>query len=61
MLDERQLDDVLLAAIAEGDTPLKHKGRRRLVIKSVSARSGGSRRPGGLEGNAMCTNKSSKP
>jgi hypothetical protein len=38
MLDRRDIDDLLAAAIAEGDTPLPRTGRGRLVIKSISPR-----------------------
>jgi predicted metalloprotease len=36
MLDRREIDDLLAAAIAEGDTPLPQQHRGRVVIKSVS-------------------------
>jgi hypothetical protein len=36
MLDQREIKDLLAAAIAEVDTPLPRKGRGRLVIKSIS-------------------------
>lgn len=36
MLDRREIDDLLKAAIAEGDTPLPACGGGRVVIKSVS-------------------------
>jgi len=36
MLDTREIDDLLTAAIAEGDTPLPKSGRGRFVIKSIS-------------------------
>jgi hypothetical protein len=44
MLDAREIDDLLAAAIAEGDTPLPKSGRGRFVVKSVSpARRSGTR------------------
>ena len=44
MLDTREIDDLLTAAIAEGDTPLPKSGRGRFVIKSISpARRSGTR------------------
>ncbi len=36
MLDTREIEDLLTAAIAEGDTPLPKSGRGRFVIKSIS-------------------------
>jgi hypothetical protein len=36
MLDQREIKDLLAAAIAEVDMPLPRKGRGRLVIKSIS-------------------------
>ena len=36
MLDRPEIDALLTAAVAEGDTPLPRNGRGRLVIKSVS-------------------------
>jgi hypothetical protein len=36
MLDRREIEDLLAAAIAEGDTPLPKSGRGRFIIKSVS-------------------------
>ncbi len=36
MLERRDIEALLAAAIAEGDTPLPDDGRGRLVIKSVS-------------------------
>jgi hypothetical protein len=36
MLDTREIDELLTAAIAEGDTPLPKSGRGRFVIKSIS-------------------------
>jgi hypothetical protein len=44
MLDRPEIDDLLAAAIAEGDTPLPRNGRGYTVIKSVSPRRR-SRRP----------------
>jgi hypothetical protein len=44
MLDRPEIDELLAAAIAEGDTPLPRSGRGRLVIKSVSPKQR-SRRP----------------
>jgi hypothetical protein len=38
MLDRPEIDDLLAAAIAEGDTPLRRSGRGRTVIKSVSSK-----------------------
>jgi hypothetical protein len=38
MLDRPEIDALLAAAIAEGDTPLPRSGRGRLIIKSVSPR-----------------------
>ena len=38
MLDRREIDELLTAAIAEGETPLPRDGRGWLVIKSVSPR-----------------------
>jgi hypothetical protein len=44
MLDRDEIDDLLAAAIAEGDTPLPASGRGRFIIKSVSpARRTGTR------------------
>jgi len=36
MLDQPEIDALVSAAIAEGDTPLPRSGRGRLIIKSVS-------------------------
>lgn len=36
MLDRREIDELLVAAIAEGETPLPRSGRGHIVIKSVS-------------------------
>ena len=36
MLDRREIDELLAAAIAEGETPLPRSGRGHIVIKSVS-------------------------
>jgi hypothetical protein len=36
MLDRREIDALLAAAIEEGETPLPRRGRGHLVIKSVS-------------------------
>ncbi len=36
MLDRREIDDLLTAAIKDGETPLPRSGRGRIVIKSVS-------------------------
>jgi hypothetical protein len=36
MLDRHEIEDLLAAAIAEGDTPLPPSGRGRFIIKSVS-------------------------
>jgi hypothetical protein len=36
LLDTREIDDLLAAAIAEGDTPLPKSGGGRFIIKSVS-------------------------
>ena len=38
MLDRPEIDALLAAAIAEGDTPLPRSGRGRVVIKSVKPR-----------------------
>ena len=38
MLDRREIEELLAAAIAEGDTPLPTSGRGRFIIKSVSPR-----------------------
>jgi hypothetical protein len=38
MLDRREIDDLLSAAIAEGDTPLPPRGAGAIVIKSMAAR-----------------------
>jgi hypothetical protein len=38
LLDRPEIDELLTAAIAEGDTPLPATGRGRIVIKSVSPR-----------------------
>ena len=35
-LDRREIDDLLAAAVAEGETPLPRSGRGHIVIKSVS-------------------------
>jgi len=35
-LDRREIDQLLTAAIEEGDTPLPRSGRGRVIIKSVS-------------------------
>jgi hypothetical protein len=40
LLDRPEIDALLAAAIAEGDTPLPPSGRGRVVIKSVSPRAG---------------------
>ena len=50
MLDRREIDDLVEAAIAETDTPLPKLGKGYTVIKSVSPnqrrrRAGASRRP----------------
>ena len=37
MLDRREIDDLLKAAIAEADTPLPTRGKGYTVIKAVSA------------------------
>jgi hypothetical protein len=37
-LDRREIDDLLAAAIDEGETPLPRSGRGYIVIKSVSPR-----------------------
>jgi hypothetical protein len=39
MLDRPEIDALITAAIAEGDTPLPRSGRGRLVIRSVSEKS----------------------
>ena len=36
LLDRREIEDLLAAAIAEGETPLPRTGRGRLIVKSVS-------------------------
>lgn len=36
MLDRQEIDDLLAAAIKEGDTPLPRTGRGRIIIRSVS-------------------------
>jgi hypothetical protein len=36
ILDRPEIEELLAAAIAEGDTPLPPRGRGRLIIKSVS-------------------------
>ena len=36
LLDRREIEDLLAAAIAEGETPLPRSGRGRLIVKSVS-------------------------
>ena len=38
LLDQRAIDELLTAAVAEGDTPLPRSGRGYVVIKSVSTR-----------------------
>jgi len=38
MLDRREIDRLLSAAIEEGETPLPARGRGHVVIKSISAR-----------------------
>jgi hypothetical protein len=38
MLDRREIDQLLSAAIEEGETPLPTRGRGDVVIKSISAR-----------------------
>jgi len=38
MLNRRAIEDLIAAAIAEGDTPLPKSGRGRFIIKSVSPR-----------------------
>jgi hypothetical protein len=38
MLDRREIDDLLAAAIGESETPLPQSGRGRVVIKAVSAK-----------------------
>ena len=35
-LDRREINELLAAAIKEGETPLPRTGRGRIVIKSVS-------------------------
>ena len=37
ILDRTEVDELLAAAIAEGDTPLPPRGHGRIVIKSVAA------------------------
>jgi hypothetical protein len=36
MLDRPEIEELIAAAVAEGDTPLPRKGRGHIVIKSVS-------------------------
>lgn len=36
MLDRREIDELLAAAIEEGETPLPRSGRGHIIIKSVS-------------------------
>jgi hypothetical protein len=36
LLDRREIEDLLAAAIAQGETPLPRTGRGRLIVKSVS-------------------------
>ena len=36
ILDRPEIDELLTAAVAEGETPLPPRGRGRLVIKSIS-------------------------
>jgi hypothetical protein len=36
MLDQREIDELLAAAIEEGETPLPRSGRGHIIIKSVS-------------------------
>ena len=38
MLDRPEIEELLVAAIDEGDTPLPRSGRGRVIIKSISAR-----------------------
>jgi len=38
MLDRPEIEELLVAAIDEGDTPLPRSGRGRVVIKSISPR-----------------------
>ena len=38
MLDRPEIDQLLTAAVKEGDTPLPKSGRGRIVIKAVSAK-----------------------
>ena len=45
MLDRREIDDLIEAAIAETDTPLAKRGKGYTVIKSVSPNQR-RRRPG---------------
>jgi hypothetical protein len=44
MLDRREIESLLAAAIAEGDTPLPVRGGGRFIIKSVSPTRRGERR-----------------
>jgi hypothetical protein len=37
-LDRPEIDDLLAAAIAEGETPLPRRGRGQIVIKAISTR-----------------------
>jgi hypothetical protein len=46
LLDRREIDDLLSAAVAEGDTPLPRTGRGRVIIKSVAATRRPRRSPG---------------
>jgi hypothetical protein len=48
MLDRPEIEQLLTAAIAEGDTPLPRSGKGRLVIKSVSPRQRPRRPSAGL-------------
>jgi len=45
MLDRREIEELLAAAIAEGDTPLPTSGRGRFIIKSVSPKRRSGVRP----------------
>jgi hypothetical protein len=38
MLDRPEIEELLVAAIEEGDTPLPRSGRARVIIKSISTR-----------------------
>jgi hypothetical protein len=43
-LDRREIDELLAAAIEEGETPLPRRGRGRVIIKSVSPKQRARRR-----------------